>query len=93
MNPKTGAVVAMVNYPDYDPNSYTDVYEMERVLYNSYPNPIVDLRGYPLFVEDTLTGTTLANIDSKRIKLRSALDAEIANFAIIKYKYKNGYGV
>jgi stage V sporulation protein D (sporulation-specific penicillin-binding protein) len=93
MNPKTGAVLAMVNYPDYDPNSYTDVYEMERVLYNTYPNPVADLRGYPLFVEDTLTGTTLANIDGKRIKLRSALDAEIANFAIMKYKYKNGYGV
>lgn len=93
MNPKTGAVVAMVNYPDYNPNFFTDVYDMERVSYATYPNPIFDLWGQPLFVEDTQSGTFLANIDGKRLKLREARDDEWTNFAIIKYKYINRFGV
>lgn len=43
MNPKTGAIIAMANYPDYDPNSFTDVYEIERVSPIKYPNPTADL--------------------------------------------------
>ncbi len=93
MDPKTGAILAMVNYPDYDPNNFPEVYEMERVLYAAYPNPVEDLRGYPLFVEDSQSGTLSVNIEGKRFKLRDASDDEIANFAIIKYKFKNGYGV
>jgi cell division protein FtsI/penicillin-binding protein 2 len=92
MNPKTWAILAMVNYPDYDPNSFPEVYEMERVLYATYPNPVEDLRGYPLFVEDNGSWSLSVNIEWKRYKLRSATDAEIENFAIIKYKYKNGFG-
>ena len=93
MDPKTGAILSMVNYPDYDPNNFPEVYEMERVLYATYPNPVEDLRGYPLFVEDTASGTLSINIEWKRYKLREATDDEIANFAIMKYKYKNGFGV
>ncbi len=92
MDPKTGAIVAMVNYPSYDPNNFTEVYEMERVLYQDYPNPRQDLFGYPLFVVDTMSGTISTNIDGKYIKLREARDDEIENFAIQKFKYKNGYG-
>jgi cell division protein FtsI/penicillin-binding protein 2 len=44
MDPKTGAILAMVNTPDYDPNNFPEVYEMERVLYASYPSPPEDLR-------------------------------------------------
>jgi cell division protein FtsI/penicillin-binding protein 2 len=29
LDPKTGAVIAMANYPDFDPNSFGDVYEIE----------------------------------------------------------------
>jgi cell division protein FtsI/penicillin-binding protein 2 len=93
MNPKTGAVIAMVNYPDFNPNSFTDVYEMERVLYTTYQNPLFDLWGQPLYVEDSMSGTFMTNIDGNRIKLRDATDAEISNFAISKYKYKNRFGV
>ncbi len=93
MNPKTGAVIAMVNYPDFDPNSFTDVYDMDQVRYSTYPNPSFDLYGFPLYVVDSGSGTFLSNIDGKRLKLREATDAEIANFAIIKYKFKNGNGV
>jgi cell division protein FtsI/penicillin-binding protein 2 len=43
MDPTTGAVKAMVNYPDYDANSFTQVYEMESVSYAEYRNPFFDL--------------------------------------------------
>ena len=93
MDPKTGAIIAMANYPNYDPNNFTSVYDMEPVLYVNYPNPSVDLFGYPLFVIDSMSGTLSTNIEGKRIKMRDATEAEVANFAIIKYKFKNGFGV
>jgi cell division protein FtsI/penicillin-binding protein 2 len=93
MDPKTGAIIAMANYPNYDPNNFTSVYDMEPVLYVNYPNPSVDLFGYPLFVIDSMSGTLSTNIEGKRIKMRDANEAEVANFAIIKYKFKNGFGV
>lgn len=93
MDPKTGAVIAMVNYPDYDPNNFTDVYEMERVDYGTYANPYFDLFGIPMFVVDTQSGTLTSNIGGERLKLRDATDDEVKNFAIPKYKYKNKYGV
>lgn len=92
MDPKTGAVRAMVNYPDYDANNYTNVYEMEKVDYNRYKNPFFDLFGTPLYVIDTLSGTTYANIDGQRLKLRDATIADLNNFSLSKYKYKNKYG-
>lgn len=92
MNPKTGAVIAMVNYPDYNPNNFTDVYEMERVNMTKYPNPNADLFGVDLYVIDTQSGSFFANIDGKRLKFRTATDAEIGVYAIPKYMYKNKYG-
>lgn len=93
MDPKTGAITAMVNYPSYDPNNFTDVYDMEPVLYADYPNPREDLFGMPIYVVDTQSGTLSTNIAGKRLKLREATDDEINNFAIQKYKFKNKYGV
>ncbi len=93
MNPITGAVIAMVNYPHFEPNNFTNVYDMEPVLYANYPNPSIDLFGYPLFIIDSNSGTLSTNIDGKRIKMKSATDDEIANFAITKYKFKNGFWV
>ncbi len=43
MDPKTGAIVAMAGYPDYDPNEFGSVYEIEKVSYAKYPNPLFDL--------------------------------------------------
>jgi cell division protein FtsI/penicillin-binding protein 2 len=91
MNPKTGAILAMVNYPDFDPNSFTEVYEMERVQYSRYPNPSFDLLGYPLFIEDSSSGSINVNIEGKSLRLREATSDEVANFALIKYKYKNDF--
>jgi cell division protein FtsI/penicillin-binding protein 2 len=92
-DPTTGAIIAMVNYPHYDPNNFTNVYDMEKVLYEKYPKPSEDLFGYPLFVVDSSSGTLSTNIDGKRIKMRDATESEIWNFAIMKYKFKNGFGV
>jgi cell division protein FtsI/penicillin-binding protein 2 len=92
MDPTTGAVRAMVNYPDYDANNFTQVYEMERVNYATYQNPWFDLFGTPLFVVDNMSGTTFANIEGQRLKLREAEDNEIQNFTLTKYKFKNKYG-
>jgi cell division protein FtsI/penicillin-binding protein 2 len=43
MDPKTGAIEAMVNYPDYDPNEFAGVYDMEKLSYARYTNPGFDL--------------------------------------------------
>lgn len=91
MDPKTGAIIAMVNYPNYDPNEFANVYAMEQVSYGKYPNPSFDLLWYPLFVEDTQSGTINTVIDAKKRKLRSATEYEIGNPAIIKFKYTNGF--
>lgn len=37
MDPKTGNVISMVNYPDFDPNNYGDVYQLERVPHVTDP--------------------------------------------------------
>ena len=91
MDPKTGAIVSMVSYPDFDPNNFWDVYEFERVSYSKYPNPGFDLLGIPLFVEDTEQWIYIL-VGKKKIALRIATEAEIANRAIPKYKYKNMFG-
>lgn len=91
MDPKTGAIISMVSYPDFDPNNFGEVYELERVSYAKYPNPSFDLLGIPLFVEDSEKGISIL-VGKKKISLRSATEAEIENRAIPKYKYKNMFG-
>jgi len=92
MDPKTWAIIAMASYPDYDPNNFWDVYELEKVNYWKYPNPWFDLLWMPLFVEDSWTWwTDMLKYDWKMIKLRLANEKEIINNAIPKYKYKNNF--
>lgn len=73
MDPKTGAIISMVSYPDFDPNNFGDVYELERVSYSKYPNPSFDLLGVPLFVEDSEKGAPIM-VGKKKISLRSATE-------------------
>ncbi len=90
MEPKTGRVVAMANYPTYDLNNYSDIYELEKVRYSKYPNPSIDLLGYPVFVEDFEKGQKFY-YDREEIYLRRATRAELWNIALVKYKYKNDF--
>ncbi|MDD2871402.1 MAG: penicillin-binding protein 2 [Candidatus Gracilibacteria bacterium] len=91
MDPKTGKVISMANYPSYDLNNFGDVYELEKVKYSKYPNPAIDLLGFPVFVEDTINGSKYV-YDNKEIMLRPAEREELGDMTLVKYKYKNDYG-
>lgn len=90
MDPQTGRVLSMANYPTYDINNFSDVYELEKVRYSVYPNPTFDLMGYPVFVEDSQEGQRYY-YDNKEIYLREATQDELWNTLIVKYKYKNWF--
>ena len=90
LDPKTGAVIAMANYPDFDPNSFGEVYVIEKVSYARYPRPTFDLMGMPVFVEDSSTGKEYTYL-GKKIFLRQATESELGNVAIVKYKFKNNF--
>ncbi len=90
MEPKTWRILSMANYPTYDLNNFSDVYELEKVRYSKYPNPLVDLLWYPVFVEDSQEGIKYY-YDNKEIFLREATREELWNSLIVKYKYKNGF--
>ena len=90
MNPKTGDIVAMANYPSYNINNYGDVYEIEKVRYSKYPDPKIDLLGYPVFVEDKANWKKFF-YDNKEIYLRKATREELWDVTLVKYKYKNWF--
>ncbi|MFK7780201.1 MAG: penicillin-binding protein 2 [Candidatus Gracilibacteria bacterium] len=91
MEPQTGRIISMANYPSYDLNNYGDVYEIEKVRYSKYPDPKIDLLGYPVFVEDKENGKKFF-YDNKEILLRSASREELGDIVLVKYKYKNDFG-
>lgn len=88
MDPHTWDVLAMANYPTFDLNNYWDVYELEKVSYAKFPNPATDLLGHPVFVEDTENWDKFY-YDNKEILLREATREELADMALVKYRYKN----
>ncbi len=90
MDPKSWAIVAMANYPDFDPNNFWNVYELEKVNHSKYLNPSFDLLWMPLFVEDSESWTD-NYILGEKIKLRLATEKEFFNNALVKYKYKNNF--
>ena len=90
MNPKTWKVISLANYPSYDLNNYSDVYELEKVRYSKYPDPKIDLLWYPVFVEDKINGEKFI-YNNKEIFLKNASKEDLWNIAIIKYKYKNNF--
>jgi cell division protein FtsI/penicillin-binding protein 2 len=34
----------MANYPTYNPNNYSEVYDLEKLQLRKYRNPVTDLR-------------------------------------------------
>jgi cell division protein FtsI/penicillin-binding protein 2 len=56
MDPFTGRVLSLANYPSFDPNNPGEVYELKKVNYGEYPNPETDLLGKTVFVEDVERG-------------------------------------
>ncbi len=90
MNPKTWEIIAMANYPSYDPNNPWNVYELEKVNYSKYPNPLEDLKWIDLYVVDSKNWKDFI-YNWKKIKLRKATKDEIWNPAIVKYKFKNNF--
>ncbi len=90
MDPKTWAVIAMANYPTYDLNNPGNVYELEKVSYAKYPDPLIDLRWYPVFVVDSKEWVEHF-YNWEKLLLRDATEDELWNPAIVKYKYANDY--
>jgi len=91
MDPKTGNILAMANYPTYDLNNFWDVYELEKVRYSEFPNPATDLLWFPIYVEDSINWSKFI-YDNKEILLREATREELWDMALVKYRYKNWYG-
>ena len=90
MDPKTWSIISMANYPSYDANNPWNVYELEKVKYSKYPDPIIDLKWYPVFVVDSNEWKEFF-YNWKKILLRGATEDELWNIAVIKYKYKNDF--
>lgn len=90
MQPKTWEIIAMANYPTFDLNNFSDIYELEKVKFSKYPNPKIDLLWMPVFVEDSKIWTKFY-YDSKEIFLREATSDEIWDSVLVKYKYKNDF--
>ena len=90
MEPKTWRVLSMANYPTFNLNDFSDVYELEKVRFSKYPDPTIDLLWYPIFVEDTEKWERFF-YDNKELFLRSATREELWENLLVKYKYKNDY--
>lgn len=90
MDPKTWAIIAMANYPNYNPNNPWSVYELEKVSYWKYPNPLIDLKWIPVFVVDSNEWKEYY-YNWKKLLLREATEDEIWNPVIVKYKYINDF--
>lgn len=88
MNPTDGKVLAMANYPKFDSNKAWEVYELENVSYREFRNPWNELIERWVLVEDIEKWNEFI-FDGKKIKLREATRAELYNYALKKYKYKN----
>ena len=81
MNPFTGAIVAMANYPNFDPNHYTDVYKVEELKMDLDDPKTIPYKTMPVFKQNEknqyvpITGTE-----------------EMEDEDLEKYIYKNKFG-
>ena len=77
MNPFTGAIIAMANYPSFNPNTYTDSYTLRELK----EDEIEDLyKTVPVFIQN------------ERGQYLPATDEDMENEEIQKYIYENKFG-
>lgn len=90
MDPHTGKILSMANYPSFDPNNPGEVYELKKVTFAEYPNPSIDLLGKTVFIEDNERGQPYY-INGNKVFLRDALREEYGDNTLVKYTYKNEF--
>ncbi len=92
VNPKNGNIIAMANYPTFNPNHYSDALEIEKLNLRKYKNPMIALRWVPILIPDKKNWTPHV-YKWKTIYLRKTNDLDILlDTKIPKYKYKNNFG-
>lgn len=91
MQPKTGKILSLANYPKYDPNNPGEVYDLKKVNYVEYEKPEYDLLGKTVYVEDNENGKKFI-YDGKTIYLREAEREEYLDYSKDKYTYRNEFG-
>jgi len=70
MDPKTGQIIAMANYPDFDPNNFSKVYEKDPAT-EKFVNKI----GPKVFINNTLASAYEFGSTFKIITVSTALDS------------------
>lgn len=92
MDPKNGHILAMSNYPTFDPNYPWDVFEIERITLSDFRDPKTELLWIPILVEDKKRWTDFY-YNWNVLKLRELDREEIWNFDTYNkyYKYKNNF--
>ena len=90
MNPKTWAIIAMANYPSFDPNSPGEVYEIERVINSNYRDVYSELVWKWVLVVDNESWEDFY-YKWEKLLLRKSTREELADPLIRKYKYKNDF--
>lgn len=88
MDPKTWAVLAMATNPRFDPNNPWEAYELEKVTYSKYPNPMTDLLWARVLAVDNSKWTEYV-YDWKKIYLREISREELWNSRLEKYVFVN----
>lgn len=91
MDPKTGNILAMASNPRFNPNSPGEVFELEKVTYAKYPNPMIDLLGTRVLAVDNVNGSEYI-YDGKKIFLREISREEYTNPGLEKYVFVNKQG-
>ena len=77
MNPFSGAIVAMANYPTFDPNAYTDAYTLRKFKSEDVDQPHSTI---PVFKKD------------ERGQYIPIAEGDLENDDIEKFIYENGFG-